>query len=81
MLTTVKRLLAPRLAPALTSLRITMPFCAVPYVISFKFLLLFLDIIDVDGRISAQGGSGEVPLCQGSYDEMQEVKALVRPEF
>lgn len=81
MLALAKRLLSPRLAPALPSLKLVLPFSGVPYVFSFKFLLLSLDIIDVDGLISAQGGSGEVPLRQGNGGVMQEVKALVRPEF
>lgn len=81
MLAIARRLLSPRLVPALPSLKVMLPFSGVPYVFSFKFLLLFLDIIDVDGRISAQGGSGEVSLREGSHGVMQEVKALVRPEF
>lgn len=81
MLAIARRLLSPRVVPALPCLKVMLPFSGVPYVFSFKFLLLFLDIIDVDGRISAQGGSGEVPFREGSCDVMQEVKALVRPEF
>ena len=63
MLAIAKKLLSPRLVPPLLSLKVQLRFSGVPYVFSFKFLLLFLDIIDVDGLISPQGGSCEVPLC------------------
>lgn len=81
MLQIAKRVLRTPLSVPLAALRVALSFSTTPYVCSFKLLLYFLDIIDVDRRICAQGGSCEVPVGEGNGGLMQEVKALVRPEF